>query len=324
MASNEPLVAPETLVLSGGGIKGFAFFGVLKALCDACGWDFGKGKPALTTVFGVSVGSFVALLVALGFSVDELLSTVRLLDLSTIVNPNPAFLVGGMIGLDDGSALQSTLEHYLSERLGRKDITLQELRDIRGIRFMVGVVNVETAQFVSLGPDTHPDLSVCTAVRASMAIPPLFPPVRLPDGTLVADGGLLDNFPITQFPADRVLGLRLTVGKETAVNPASLSYFSRIINILTSPFDEAQWACTPSAWRHRTITIPLDNMSAMDISGGNDLAVRVALVSTGMEHGHEAAEAWRHGRAPRESALPSGWLQAVPEALRARASTGWI
>jgi hypothetical protein len=64
-------------------------------------------------------------------------------------------------------------------------------------------------------------------------------------------------------------------------------------------------------------------MNAMDIGVANDLAVRVALVAMGMEYGREAVEAWRHGRAPRESSLPSGWLQAVPEPLQKLASEGW-
>lgn len=317
--------APESLVLSGGGVKGIAFFGVLKALHETLGWDFGRKRPALKNIFGVSIGCFLGLLVALGFSVDELLSTVRFLDFSTMMGPNPAAILGGgMIGLDDGSALQSKLEHFLMERLGRKDLTLKDLREATGVSFMVGAVDLEKAQFVSLGPDSHPDLSVCSAIRASMAIPPLFPPMRFPDGRLFADGGILNNFPITQFPAESVLGLRLTSSKIAAVNPSSLSsYFSRIVGLLTSPIDEAQWACVPSAYRQRTITILIGGMSALDVGVASDLAVRVSLVAMGMEYGREAAEAWAHGRAPRESALPSGWLEAVPEPLQQLASKGW-
>ena len=77
---------PTTLVISGGGIKGLAFFGALKALQESRGWDFGRGKPRLQTLCGVSIGAFLALLLILQFSVDELLSMARFLDMSTWVS----------------------------------------------------------------------------------------------------------------------------------------------------------------------------------------------------------------------------------------------
>lgn len=308
---------PTALVISGGGIKGMAFFGVLKALHDALGWDFGRAKPKLRTVYGVSIGAFSALLLVLGYSVDELLGMVRFLDLSTMVSLNIAsVLAGGPIGLDDGTALQSKLESLFLERTGRSDMTLQELRAHTGIRLMVSVTDLQRARCVCLSADTHPDMSVCMAVRASMALPPLFAPVMAPDGTLYADGGLLDNFPLQALATEHVLGLRLTSSAQAAVHSSSIAFLSRIGNLMTAPVEEAAWCCLPASLRQRTITIQVKGVSAVDIGLASDLSVRVGLVAQGMEAGAEAVQAWSLGQTPRGSQLDSEWLGAVPASLR--------
>jgi predicted acylesterase/phospholipase RssA len=294
-----------------------AFFGVLKALHDALGWDFGRAKPKLRQLLGVSIGAFSALLLVLGFSVDELLGMVRFLDLSSMVSLNIAnVLTGGPLGLDDGSTLQSKLEALFLERTGKKDMTLEQLRAHSGISLMVGVTDLQRAQFVTLSADTHASMSVCTAVRASMALPPLFAPVTAADGTVYVDGGLLDNYPMHALASENVLGLRLASSAHATVNPSSFSFLTRISNIISTPMEEAAWCCLPAALRMRTITILIKGVNAVDVSLANDLSVRVGLVALGMEAGTEAVQAWKLGHAPRGSCLVSDWIPSIPAPLR--------
>lgn len=312
---------PDSLVISGGGIKGFAFFGALKALSEECGWDFGRRRPALKRIVGVSIGAFVGMLLALEFSADELLDAVRSIEVTSFVSPNPTgILLGNIVGLDDGATLEAHIEQYLMGRTGESGMTLKQLRDFSGLDFSVGVVDVEAARFVELSPDSHPDLSVSTAVRASMALPPLFAPLRLPCGLLAADGGLLNNFPLTYVSArhSATLGLRIASPARLSVNPASLSYLTRVSALLTCPLEEAQWACTPAHVREKTITIMTGGIGATDLFAANDLAVRVSLVAMGMECGRDAVQCWRRGLPPRDSEAPSLWIDSLPDPLSAR------
>ena len=200
------------------------------------------------------------------------------------------------------------------ERLGVKDMTLAALRERTGVNLVVGVTDLERARVVRLSADSHPAMSVCTAVRASMALPPMFSPV-LVDGTHFADGGLLDNFPLHAFAAERALALRLTSCAQAAVQPNSLAYLARISSMLSSPMEEISWCCLPPQLRKQTITILVNGLNAMDIALANDLSVRVGLVALGLEVGTEAVEAWKRGQAPRGSMLSSEWLEAVPPPL---------
>ena len=57
--------------------------------------------------------------------------------------------------------------------------------------------------------------SISTAMRASMAIPGLFSPVKMGDMVLV-DGGLVNNFPadvLRQMGADIIIGVEVTSTK---------------------------------------------------------------------------------------------------------------
>ena len=65
------LTSFDNVVFSGGGTKGVAFAGALVQL-NTKGIDWGQRCPPLKRVGGVSIGSFFALLIVLGYSVKEI------------------------------------------------------------------------------------------------------------------------------------------------------------------------------------------------------------------------------------------------------------
>lgn len=314
---------PENLVISGGGIKGLAFIGVLKALYDSYGWDFGLKKPQISSMFCVSIGAFVGLLIILGYSIDELMVFARFFDPGFIATPNPAlFFIGNSCSFDDGSNLETTIDALIFDRLGVNDVTLSQLHEKTGVNFNVIVTNIGDCVSMTLNSTTYPDLLVKTALLATMAIPPLFPPVKLPDGVIVADGGLVDNFPIIQsIPVQKTLGMRLTTppSKSTVMTPnqSFFSYFHRISNLLMNPMEETQWYVTPNEYKRRTITIPiLSGVGSLDIGSVSNLSVRGSLVTAGIEAGQDAINQWKNGQMPTNSARASKWLQSVAEPLQ--------
>ena len=173
------------LVLSGGGVRGFAHVGILKAL-EARGW-----KSDLLT--GASMGGIVAAAYASGMSVadmeSESLALTSLRHLASLLDRKIT---------TDALIAGDRLLRYFEETLpcGTFD----------GLKTPLGLMAVDclTGEQVHL---TEGNLAL--AVRATMAFPGVFAPVEMQSWILV-DGGASDNLPIglaRDLGAERVIAV---------------------------------------------------------------------------------------------------------------------
>lgn len=175
---HQPRVA---LVLGGGGLKGFAHLGVLRALAER---DI---RPSLFA--GTSIGALIAAAHVTGTSIGELTERARALKRRDLFRINH-------VGM-------------LLERMRSPSIYLEEpLRTLTGsvvphVRFddlattlYVNTVDVERGTQVVWGLPGHRDVYVDDAVYASCALPGFFPPGRV-DGRVCIDGGTIDNLPVS-------------------------------------------------------------------------------------------------------------------------------
>jgi len=193
----------NTLVLSGGAVRGFALLGSLQYAMD-------QGALAHVTKFiGTSIGAIIAYLLCIGYSPTEImvlmcqaqwLSKLAHIDLYNIVQGSGALSY---------SVLNEVLEKLTVQKIG-KFITLQQLKETYGKTLLCCTFNYTENKEVMLSPKTHPDLPCLTALRMSANLPLLFEPF-LYDGSVYLDGGLSSNFPIhhAMDPEDIVLGLSL-------------------------------------------------------------------------------------------------------------------
>jgi len=153
--------------LGGGGTRGFAHLGVVKALKE-------KGIEA-DVYAGTSAGSIVASLLASGKDPDEsmeLLKDLKLTEAATFKIPK------------NGFASLDKLYKRLDEILEGK--TFAELKHT--LYVCVANLNTGKVEYINSG-------NVAKAVQASSSIPIMFTPVEI-DGQLYVDGGLLDNVPV--------------------------------------------------------------------------------------------------------------------------------
>ena len=100
------------------------------------------------------------------------------------------------------------------------DITFAQLQKITGKNFVVCVTNLTSRKFEYWGAFNYPNMSVITAVRASMGVPLIFTPVEWNNDWYV-DGGLLNNFPI-DFVDQDALGTTLAINVINGRNPMML------------------------------------------------------------------------------------------------------
>ncbi|MGE0772082.1 MAG: patatin-like phospholipase family protein [Cyclobacteriaceae bacterium] len=154
------------LALSGGGARGVAHVGVIKAL-EEIGIKF-------THVAGTSAGSIVGALYAYGYSADEMFDIIK--QVSIFRSVRPAWTWGGLLTMD---GLKELLMKYLPEN------------DFDKLKIPLTVAATEIKK-----GETHyfKKGELVPAIVSSCSIPAIFNPVSYNGGVYV-DGGLFENLP---------------------------------------------------------------------------------------------------------------------------------
>lgn len=252
------------LVLSGGGAKGIAHIPILEEL------DRRGIVPDM--VLGTSMGAIIGGFYASGYSGEELEELVRETDLmgyflhlhairsaDTLMSPFTAYDtnlltvefgasgLGATNGLVDDQYINGFIRRNLSKVLGIRDF------DDLPIPYRAIGTDITNSRKVVFSAG-----SLFDAIRASMAIPVVFSPVRLDDGSYIMDGGLEDNMPTDiarDLGADIVLAVDVNDARhiygENRNDMATLSgTFSQFSDYLTGPnssanYDEADWVIVP-------------------------------------------------------------------------------
>lgn len=214
----------RNLVFEGGGVKGTAYVGALQVLEE-------QGiLQGIERVAGTSAGAITALLVSLGYEVDEIRQIVLgSLDFARLEDGNGIYrnskrLVSNY-GWYRGDYLLCFVEELITQRLGSPNATFADLearsrQDARYRRLWVVGTDVSTNRSRAFSAETHPDLPIAEAIRISMSIPFFFAARQLEeDGQegIYVDGAVLRSYPISIFDVDgqannETLGFHLGAG----------------------------------------------------------------------------------------------------------------
>lgn len=223
-----PLPPYDTLVLSGGGIKGFCLLGGLQALFD-------RGELSkISTYIGTSVGSVLGYLLSIGYTpIEILLELYSNKWLERMQHFNLVEMINGN-GATSFTNLNEALEKLSLFKIGRL-LTLGKLREMYGKTLVCVTYNMTSCETEYLGPDNHPDLPCLTALRMSCNIPLVFDRFKYA-GNFYIDGGVSDNFPILEGVkrGKRVLGLYLKIEEKSLQDDPKdgvVSYFLRLLYV---------------------------------------------------------------------------------------------
>ena len=158
------------LVLSGGGARAYAHIGVLRALREA-------GLP-FDVAGGTSMGAVVAACMAMGWDDDEIEQRIR----KAFVESNPlGDYVIPVVGLTRGRRVENRLQDNFGETL---------IEDLAIPFFAV------STDLVAGDIRVHRGGLLRKALRASISLPGILPPVVDSDQGLLVDGAVLRNFPV--------------------------------------------------------------------------------------------------------------------------------
>lgn len=213
------------LVLSGGGAKGIAHVGVIKALEE--------NDIPIDYIAGTSMGAVVGSLYSCGWSPDSMLNFFKSPDFhywsTGVINPADKYYF----------SMPEPTPKWVGVNLNFKDSAIFSMNLLPTNLISPLPMNIEfmrlfskyTKQcnenfdslfvpFRSVCSDVyHKRKIVCKsgslgdAVRASMSFPLVFKPIKL-DGVLVYDGGIYDNFPVNvmhqDFDPDFIIGVSVS------------------------------------------------------------------------------------------------------------------
>ena len=179
------------LILSGGGIKGIAHIGALKALDE-------KGLLQHIEIYvGTSVGALIATLLLIGYTPEELYKIIIMIDFSKFKELSLGNLLN-LFGLDDGKRIEIVFEKLFNGKGYNSNITFEQLyeKTKKTLIITASCLNDKRAYYYS--HTNSPNMEILIALRMSVSIPIYFVPVKY-KGKLFIDGGCIDNFPIQLF-----------------------------------------------------------------------------------------------------------------------------
>lgn len=219
------------LTLSGGGAKGLAHIGILKAL-DSAGVQ-------VDYVSGTSMGSIIGGLYAVGYSGNEIEQLTRDIDWDLLLSNQISLRSIAMEQKEDywAHAIEVPFENgKLKGKTGALEsqelwLKLSELffpvyrqKDFNQFYrpFRAVATNIESGE-----PFVMDKGEIITALRASMAIPAVFTAIEI-DGKRLVDGGIVRNLPATEVKnmgADFVIASNVSEGmysRERLTNPIQI------------------------------------------------------------------------------------------------------
>src|SRR5512140_162318 len=169
-----------TLVLGGGGMRGLAHVGALRALVER-GW-------VPDEIIGTSIGSLIGATWAVGFTLAEMEQFclgLRRRDIFQIAHADMAFKRMRSPALYKAEPLDHVIRGFVGEA------TFSELSRT----LIVNSVDINSGMQVYWGLPGLRDVPVADAVFGSCALPGFFPPREI-QGRWFVDGALVGNLPV--------------------------------------------------------------------------------------------------------------------------------
>jgi NTE family protein len=169
------------LVLGGGGLKGFAHIGALRAIRE-------RGiEPVLYA--GTSIGALIAAAYVAGTPIEEMDSKARALRRRDLFRINHLGMVLERIR-NPAVYLEAPLRNLIADVV--PDVRFADLTS----PLLINTVDLERGAQLVWGLPGLRDASVRDAIYASCALPGFFPPGMV-NGRACIDGGVIDNLPIS-------------------------------------------------------------------------------------------------------------------------------
>lgn len=200
----------QYLVFSGGGIKGIAYGGSLLELQKYNILYTSDNIFKIKGICGVSAGSIIAALLAVGYTPDELYSIMTKIDFEDIADDKLGYIRDTLNFIEDwgvcpGKYILNLMGKLIEKKTGNSDYSIEDLYNDKGIKLVIVSTDMTYQRSVYMYPGNpikeFSNIPIKIAVRMSMSIPFAFEPYKY-NGSYFVDGGVLDNFPLHVFDGE--------------------------------------------------------------------------------------------------------------------------
>lgn len=203
------------ICFAGGGIKGAAHIGAIKALKEE--------NLKFDYISGTSSGSIIATLYAAGYSSDEMLKFFKKYAKKIkYVDPKNILILLINLFIKRKIVIKGFNEGTIIERLLNKELNKKNIKNISDIKkeLLIPSIDINTGEInVFISKENRAkyldniiyinDINIGKAVRASCSYPVVFSPCKI-EGKQLVDGGLRENVPwklTKEKGADKVLSI---------------------------------------------------------------------------------------------------------------------
>lgn len=268
----------NTIVASGGGVKGLAYIGVFRKFEELIEErkklenmeNFKESECKIPKIdikkfCCVSIGSIMCLLYIIGFKYEEIKQEILNKDFTDLRDVRLKNFIN-KYGLDSGKNIINWLEILMAKREYPKDITFDQLYKKTGVHYQVLATNLNKYDCTIFDYKNTPRVKVLSAIRMSISIPFVFS-VKKYKGDIHVDGGIINNYPIKLFENEMstVLGIKL-INKADIENIKEeiMDINSYIYNVMSCFIVQKEKATTLfDEYINHTICIKADHITHM-------------------------------------------------------------
>jgi predicted patatin/cPLA2 family phospholipase len=186
---------PSHLYFGGGAIQGMSYIGLIEYIY------LENMMSNITHIAGTSIGAYFGMILALqipfdyiNIEIEKIAKKVREYIGIRYNNLSNLYFKYGVLSLD---FFIEPIQRYLKNKYNIDDISFSEFANKTGIMLYVNTMNINTGCNKIFSTENTPNLSVLSAIKASMSLPLLFQPVLI-DGEyyidpIISDYSVYDN-----------------------------------------------------------------------------------------------------------------------------------
>jgi NTE family protein len=230
-AADHHIMEYDTLVISGGAIKGLLSLGALNCLHE-------EGiLSKIKTFVGTSVGSIICLMLVLEYKPMELLVYACDDNITSDFHNVDLFRLIDNFGAFEPHTLYKTIIEHIIDKCDRIP-TFEELYEMNQRELTMCTYNLTEKRIEYLNRHTHPGMTVMNAIKLSCNIPFLFPRLEY-ENSFYVDGGVADDFPINYIDdgAHTVMGI-YTPYQDKIRDQADIHFADYLYDIIHAPIKE--------------------------------------------------------------------------------------
>jgi predicted acylesterase/phospholipase RssA len=275
----------DTLVISGGSIKGIAALGALQYAQD------NYLLKGLKYYVGTSCGALICYLLAIGYSCTEImvyLCTNQLLEKMSQFNIVAMIQGRGAISF---TSIHEQLEKMTIAKIGYLP-TMNDLRTRHDKTLVCITHNLNRGEAEYLSYETHPHLPCLTALRMSCNLPFIFEVFSYGNEQYV-DGGISDNFGIQvgEHYGKKILGIVLDKERTSTDSHTDLenNIVEFLFTILFTPIQKlVSYKIAQCSEKCKVVRLSYSGTKLDTITFNVDPHTKLEMFSTGYEQMREA------------------------------------